>query len=117
PTVSVIRPDLPPEVDEILARALAKEPTDRFASAGEMAAALQAVVPKAGPYPPEHAPDAAGGAATVVIAGGLVPPPPRERKRIDELAPAPSQPPSGSDVTDGADTVVVSTGAAGYGGG
>src|SRR4029077_6218844 len=75
PTVSAIRPDLPPEVDEILARALAKEPPARSASAGEMAAALQAVVAKAGPYPPEPAADAAGGAATVVIAGGLVPPP------------------------------------------
>jgi serine/threonine-protein kinase len=40
PAPSSLRPGLPAEVDETLARALAKDPGDRFASAAEMAAAV-----------------------------------------------------------------------------
>jgi hypothetical protein len=41
-----MRRDLPPEVDEVVARALAKSPADRFATCGEFVAALrEALVP------------------------------------------------------------------------
>ncbi|GAA4397804.1 serine/threonine-protein kinase [Tsukamurella soli] len=40
PNVRLRRPDLSPEVDFVLQRALAKNPVDRFQSAGEFAAAL-----------------------------------------------------------------------------
>jgi serine/threonine-protein kinase len=40
PSVSSLRPGLPAAVDGVLARALAKEPPDRFASCGEFARAL-----------------------------------------------------------------------------
>ena len=39
-----IVPDLPPDVDDVLGRALAKSPRDRFKSAGEMASALEAAL-------------------------------------------------------------------------
>jgi tRNA A-37 threonylcarbamoyl transferase component Bud32 len=39
-----IAPDLPTGVDEVLSQALAKDPQDRFKSAGELAAALEAVL-------------------------------------------------------------------------
>jgi tetratricopeptide (TPR) repeat protein len=42
PLVSSLRPDLGPAHDDVLARALAKAPGDRFASAAEMAAAVTA---------------------------------------------------------------------------
>ena len=43
PSARERRPDTPADLDAITARAMAKSPTDRFASAGEMARALQAV--------------------------------------------------------------------------
>ncbi|GAB4205718.1 MAG: hypothetical protein OHK0022_32100 [Roseiflexaceae bacterium] len=41
PPIATLRPDLPPTVDAVLRRALAKEPAARFASAGELARALE----------------------------------------------------------------------------
>jgi len=40
------RPDLPEAVDEIVARATAKRPADRYATAGELSAAVEAAVPR-----------------------------------------------------------------------
>jgi serine/threonine protein kinase len=40
PSILSARPDLPPAVDEVIKRALAKQPIDRFQSAGELSAAL-----------------------------------------------------------------------------
>ena len=42
PSVREVRPELPEELDQIVSRALAKNPSDRFASAGEMQEALEA---------------------------------------------------------------------------
>jgi len=41
PPVTSVRPDLPAAVNEVLARALAKEPTDRYSSCGAFADALR----------------------------------------------------------------------------
>ncbi len=44
PDVQALRPELPDTVQEIIDRALAKDPMDRYQSAGEIAADLQAVL-------------------------------------------------------------------------
>src|SRR5262249_37285383 len=62
PSVRRLRETVPPEVDAILERLLAKSPADRYATAGELSAALAAV-------PASH-----GGAADVVGARGPTPP-------------------------------------------
>ncbi len=42
PSIRVVRPELPPGVADVLARALAKDPADRYSSAGELARAFTA---------------------------------------------------------------------------
>jgi serine/threonine protein kinase len=44
PLPSSLRPDVPPELDRIVARALAREPADRFATGTELAEALDGVL-------------------------------------------------------------------------
>jgi CheY-like chemotaxis protein/predicted Ser/Thr protein kinase len=44
PRITELRPDLPPSLDHVLARALAKEPGDRFPAASDFAAALATVL-------------------------------------------------------------------------
>jgi hypothetical protein len=52
PKVTTSRPDLPPEIDRVLAKALAKEPSRRYATCGELAAAARAAIAP----PTAHAP-------------------------------------------------------------
>ena len=49
PSVSERRQDVPPEVDSIVARAMAKNPNDRFPSVEAMAAAIDAALEETGP--------------------------------------------------------------------
>jgi serine/threonine protein kinase len=44
PPVTALRPDLPPQIDNVVAKALAKQPEDRYATCRELALALRAVV-------------------------------------------------------------------------
>jgi len=48
PSLAAVRPDLPPALDAIVRRALAKSPDERWQSAGEMRAALKQVLRDAG---------------------------------------------------------------------
>jgi serine/threonine protein kinase len=41
PSTSTVNPQLPPEIDEVFMRALAKDPADRFSTAGEFVACLR----------------------------------------------------------------------------
>jgi serine/threonine protein kinase len=43
PPVTARRPDLPPEIDNIVSKAMAKQPADRYATCRELALALRAV--------------------------------------------------------------------------
>ncbi len=49
PPLSGLRPELPPAVDDVIARALAKSPADRYSRCSEFAAALQEALSPAWP--------------------------------------------------------------------
>jgi predicted Ser/Thr protein kinase len=83
PPPSSINNDVAPELDEVVARATAKEPTDRFSSAIEMAGALR----DAGRVTEPTAMGAVAGAAAA--AGTAVLDPGPETSRLGDTAPAP----------------------------
>jgi len=57
PRVTALRPDLPPAIDQVVARAMAKAPADRYPSCRALVtAARQALVPTRGPRPPAPTP-------------------------------------------------------------
>jgi serine/threonine-protein kinase len=97
PDVRLARPDLPEAVAEVVKRAMAKNPDDRYASAGELAAALRAAVQQAAapqadewtipattPAPPSPAP----------APSSTPPPPPAPSQRPTMQAPAIHQAPT-----------------------
>ena len=45
PQIRSVRPDLPPEIEDVIARSLAKSPTDRYASAGQLSDTLRTLTP------------------------------------------------------------------------
>jgi serine/threonine-protein kinase len=52
PRLTAARPDLPPQIDEVIARAMAKRKEERYASCGELMEALRAVAGGAEPTQP-----------------------------------------------------------------
>ena len=55
PRITALAPSLPPAIDTWFARACAREPADRFASAGELASALGAALAGVAPAPVSRA--------------------------------------------------------------
>ena len=81
PSLRALRPDLPPAVDQVMARALAKAPGDRYRTCTEFASALRAacgLAPGAGPAAPPVPPP---GPATERARFTPPPPPPRPADR------------------------------------
>lgn len=77
PPPSEERPDLPAEVDGVLAKALAKSPEDRYDSCLRFVAALRAA--SAGVGPDTHPPTRVVGSAAPWTSGAVEPPPPPPR--------------------------------------
>jgi serine/threonine protein kinase len=110
PSVAGLRPELPPAVDAVIARALAKSPDGRYASCGEFAAALQeALAPDhpvtvTGPLPRSAGDGRSAGGPRPVRAGGR-----------DAAAPAaaPDTPAAAGAGTGYADTITPGNGSAG----
>jgi len=67
PRVTDRRPDLPPEVDRVIARALARDPAERFASCGEFTGALRQALAATTPPPPPAVTPARPRKAPIVI--------------------------------------------------
>ena len=53
PSLTALRPDAPAAFDALIARAMAKEPTDRYASAGELAREATAIIKGSDPSTPK----------------------------------------------------------------
>jgi serine/threonine protein kinase len=94
PPVSGVRPDLPPAVNDVVARAMAKTPDARYPSCRDLVrdleVALGLVVPSAGTGHPDR-----GGVGADAVANQAQPPmEPRSRRRIMDMpSPHPSFPP------------------------
>ena len=65
PSPRAARPDLPPAIDEVVAKAMAKKPEDRYATARDLAAAVrQALTQPASESPPAPAAEPVAAAST-----------------------------------------------------
>ena len=87
PRVTTLRPDLPPAIDQIVAKAMAKTPADRFPTCRTLiTAARAALTSPAGPAAP--APGAAAASAPIPTPGTPQPHPPVPGPPVGEATPA-----------------------------
>jgi Protein kinase domain len=70
PSAHARRPDVPSGLDQVISKAMAKRPDDRFATAGELAAALKGA--EAGDRPPRRGRTHSKGKAWLAVAGALI---------------------------------------------
>ena len=87
PSLRALRPDLPPAVDQVMARALAKAPDDRYRTCTEFASALRAacgLAPGAGPAAPAAPPAPPPGPPTERARFRPPPPPPRPAEPVTD---------------------------------
>src|SRR4051794_35640885 len=83
PRVSAVRPDLPAALDDVIIKAMAKKPEDRFATCSAFIDAARTIVGEPAPVPGPPPPPPVGIPVQPAAAGGPPPPPP----------PAPGPPP------------------------
>ncbi len=100
PSLTAIRPDVPPEVEAVVRRAMAKNPDDRQPSAGDLAKAVQAAMAGRRAATPERSVatgDAAWGAGDATRLGAAAPtqqpaPPPTAAQPAAYAPPPPPRP-------------------------
>ena len=105
---SAVRPDLPPEIDEVIARALAKDPDDRYQTSHELITAAREALGESSPTETATSPTLEAGQTVLrgvtpqrdmphPVTGGTVagtPPPPPEPPHQAETAASPAPPPA-----------------------
>ncbi|WP_439629856.1 serine/threonine-protein kinase [Gemmata sp.] len=121
PDLAAVRPDVPPGLAALVRRTLAKAPADRFATPGEVAAALDAVLrPPPPPPEPKPKPDhtrkrvpvalvaAVGGAALALglLYAALPSSPARPVPDAEKAAPPPAARPKPPPQSDGIEATV-----------
>jgi Protein kinase domain/Domain of unknown function (DUF4328) len=99
PRVTALRPDLPPAIDQVVLRAMAKDPADRFPSCRALVIAARQALPsgEAPPAPPAPPPQAPGGASDRSAPAPPTPPAPAPPEPDpDPPAPVPAWPAAGA---------------------
>src|SRR4051812_39552487 len=76
PRVSAVRPDLPPALDDVIVKAMAKKPEDRFPTCSAFIDAARTIVGEPAPAPGPPPPPPVGVPVPPASAGGPPPPPP-----------------------------------------
>jgi serine/threonine protein kinase len=76
PRVSAVRQDLPPALDDVIVKAMAKKPEDRFPSCSAFIDAARTIVGEPAPAPGPPPPPPVGIPVPPAAAGGPPPPPP-----------------------------------------
>ncbi|GAB4574007.1 MAG: hypothetical protein Kow0077_18400 [Anaerolineae bacterium] len=89
PRPTSIRPELPRAVEQIILKAMAKEPDDRFATAQEMVERIEAVMTGDGPNSASQRASITSGPPPVSAGGSLPVPQPAHELPNDDTAPLP----------------------------
>ncbi|MEA2411918.1 MAG: hypothetical protein QOC77_2479 [Thermoleophilaceae bacterium] len=76
PRITATRPDLPPALDDVIAKAMAKKPEDRFPTCSAFIDAARLIVGEPAVAPPPPPPPPPGVPVPPAAAGGPPPPPP-----------------------------------------
>jgi serine/threonine-protein kinase len=94
PRVSAVRPDLPSALDDVIVKAMAKKPEDRFPTCSAFTDAARTIVGEPAPAPAPPPPPPVG----VPVPAATAPPPPPPAPGPPPL-PDPAPPPGASDPT------------------
>src|SRR5436190_7049393 len=89
PRVSAVRPDLPPALDDVIVKAMAKKPEDRFPTCSAFIDAARTIVGEPAPAPGPPAPPPVGVPVPPAASGGPPPPPPPGPPPLAEPPPPP----------------------------
>jgi serine/threonine-protein kinase len=93
PRPTELRPDLPPSIDAVVGRAMAKRPAERYATCTEMVAAARAALDEPTPSTAPHSPPTAPYPPPTAPLPAEPTPPPRAPDRPRTAATAPLRPP------------------------